>query len=56
MGGTAKQLLPHLLEAVRVNVGMEVSFMSRFANGRREFLYVSADGSQEARHREEVTP
>jgi hypothetical protein len=45
---TAKHLLPRLLEAVRINLGMEVGFISRFSNGRREFLYVSSEGLAEA--------
>lgn len=40
----AKQLVPRILEAVRTNLGMEVGFVSRFSNGRREFLHVSSDG------------
>jgi len=46
--GTTNQLLPRLLEAVRFNLGMDVGFISRFADGRREFLYVSSDGLQKA--------
>lgn len=46
--GTSKNFIPQLLEAVRVNLGMEVGFISRFADGRREFLYVSSDGFMEA--------
>ncbi|MDK8463040.1 EAL domain-containing protein [Marinobacter sp. SS13-12] len=40
----AQQLVPRILEAVRINLGMEVGFVSRFSRGRREFLHVSSDG------------
>jgi EAL domain-containing protein (putative c-di-GMP-specific phosphodiesterase class I) len=46
--GTTRLLLPRLLEAVRTHLGMEVGFISRFSGGRREFLYVSSDGRQQA--------
>lgn len=44
--GMTRQLVPRLLEAVRANLGMDVGFISRFAEGRREFLHVSSDGRQ----------
>ncbi|WP_417565227.1 EAL domain-containing protein [Marinobacter sp.] len=46
--GTTRLFLPRLLEAVRIHLGMEIGFISRFSGGRREFLYVSSDGRQEA--------
>jgi len=42
--GTARTLLPDLLDAIRLNLGMEVGFLSRFDNGRRIFECVSDDG------------
>lgn len=44
--GTSSELLPRLLETVRTNLGMEVGFISKFADGRRAFLHVSSDGGQ----------
>lgn len=42
--GTARTLMPSLLEATRLHLGMEVGFLSRFDDGRRIFEYVSDDG------------
>ena len=44
--GTSSELLPRLLETVRTNLGMEVGFISKFADGHRAFLYVSSDNWQ----------
>lgn len=44
--GTARTLLPNLLEAIRLHLSMEVGFLSRFHDGRRIFEYVSDDGDQ----------
>lgn len=42
--GTARALLPDLLEAIRLNLGMEAGFISRFHGSERTFEYVSDDG------------
>lgn len=42
--GTARTLLPNLLEAIRLHLSMEVGFLSRFHDDRRVFEYVSNDG------------
>lgn len=44
--GTVKTLLPDLIEAMRLHLGMEVGFLSEFREGRRVFKYVSHDGEQ----------
>lgn len=46
--GTTAQLLTRLLEALRLHLGMEVGFISRIADGQREFLYVSSERWEEA--------
>jgi len=42
--GTLRTVLPDLLEAIRLHLGMDVGFLSRFADGRRIFEFVSDDG------------
>lgn len=41
--GTTAKLLPRLLEALRTHLGLDVGFISRFTEGRREFVYVTND-------------
>lgn len=41
--GSLDQLLPGLLRAIRLHLGMDVAFLSEFTNGQRVFRYV--DGS-----------
>lgn len=44
---TATRLLPGLLESIRLHLDMDVGFISRFRDGRREFLHVSAADERE---------
>lgn len=45
--GTAAHMLPGLLESIRSHLGMDVGFISRFRDGRREFMHVrSAEGRE----------
>lgn len=48
--GTARAMLPGLLEAVRLHLAMEVGFLSRFDGERRIFEYVSDDGERTLIH------
>lgn len=45
--GTTDQLLPGLLESIRLHLDMEVGFISQFQDGRRHFLHVSATEGRE---------
>lgn len=43
-GGSARQVSTNALRAIRTHLGMEVAFVSQFADGQRIFRYVDAAG------------
>ncbi|MGO1500461.1 MAG: sensor domain-containing phosphodiesterase [Marinobacter sp.] len=46
--GMTEKLMPRLVEAVRLHLGMEVGFISKFVDDRVEFPYVTNSGGQQA--------
>lgn len=43
------EAIDKILEAVRVHLGMDIAFASKFVDGRREFTHINANGSVPAR-------